>query len=97
MLAGRKLFDAGAYVNSVLFPATPKGEGLLRISLSAIHTDEEIALLLEAFAELKVYLDRFKDPRQQLGYAGEFAWRQVRRGVRAGQVRFGSWIKQVGA
>jgi len=97
LLAGRKLFDAGAYVNSVLFPATPKGEGLLRISLSAIHTDEEIALLLKAFAELKVYLDHFTDPRQQLGYAGEFAWRQVRRGLRAGQVRFGSWIKQVGA
>ena len=44
--------------------------------------------------------DRFEHnqvTRQQLGYAGEFAWRQVRRGVRAGQVRFGSWIKQVGA
>jgi 8-amino-7-oxononanoate synthase len=95
LLAGRKLFDLGVYVNSVLFPATPKGEGLLRISLNAIHTDEEIALLLETFAELKTYLDRFKDPRQQLGYAGEFAWRQVSRGLRAGQVRLGSWIKQI--
>jgi 8-amino-7-oxononanoate synthase len=95
LLAGRKLFDVGVYVNSVLFPATPKGEGLLRISLNAIHTDEEIALLLGAFAELKAYLDRFTDPRKQFGYAGEFAWRQMSRGLRAGQTRIGSWIKQL--
>jgi 8-amino-7-oxononanoate synthase len=95
LLAGRKLFDLGVYVNSVLFPATPKGEGLLRISLNAIHTDEEIATLLGAFAELKMYLDHFKDPRRQLGYAGEFARRQVSRGLRAGQARLGSWIRQI--
>lgn len=96
LLAGRKLFDEGVYVNSVLFPATPKGEGLLRISLNAIHTDEEIDLILDAFAELKTYLVRFRDPRQQLGYAGEFAAKQVRRGFRDGQARFASWMKSVG-
>ena len=97
LLAGRKLFDLGIYVNSVLFPATPKGEGLLRVSLNAIHTDEEIAILLDAFAKLRLYLDRFKDPRQQLGYAGEFAWRQVSRSFRAGQTQLASRIKQVEA
>ncbi len=97
LLAGRKLFDLGIYVNSVLFPATPKGEGLLRVSLNAIHTDEEIAILLDAFAKLRLYLDRFKDPRQQLGYASEFAWRQVSRSFRAGQTQLASRIKQVEA
>ena len=28
LMAGRKLFDAGVYVNSVLYPATPKDEAL---------------------------------------------------------------------
>ena len=46
---GKKLFDAGVYVNPVLPPATPEGECLLRVSLMATHTkaliDEAVEIL----------------------------------------------------
>ncbi len=55
MMAGRKIFDQGVFVNSVVFPAVPKGEGILRITINSIHTEAEIARLLEAFSELRRY------------------------------------------
>lgn len=42
---GKKLFDAGVYVNPVIPPAAPEGECLLRITLMATHTE---ALIDEA-------------------------------------------------
>ncbi|MCM2280758.1 MAG: aminotransferase class I/II-fold pyridoxal phosphate-dependent enzyme [Bdellovibrionaceae bacterium] len=93
LLAGRKLFDEGVYVNSVLYPATPKGEGLLRISLNAIHTDEEIALLMTAFSALKSYLDGYRSPLgPNFSYLKEFAGRQLRRGRRSSS----EWVKKLG-
>lgn len=47
-----KLLAAGAYCNLVLPPATPSGEPLLRISLSAAHNAEQIDAVLQMFADL---------------------------------------------
>lgn len=58
LMAGRKMYDLGYYLNSVLFPAVPKGEGILRVSLTTAHTQEDVDGLILAFAELKRYLHR---------------------------------------
>lgn len=47
------LLDQGIYVNMVLPPATPTGKALLRCSLSASHTREEVEKIGDAFALLK--------------------------------------------
>jgi 7-keto-8-aminopelargonate synthetase-like enzyme len=51
--AGRFLFDAGYYVQSVVFPAVPHGAGVLRIQANANHPPEAIDGLLGALADLK--------------------------------------------
>lgn len=50
--AWRFLFDAGLYVNVAIPPAVPSGQSLLRTSLMATHTDEQIEKMLVAFAAL---------------------------------------------
>lgn len=62
LMAGRKMFDAGIFLNSVLYPAVPLGEGILRISLNSNHTDEQIDHLLSACSELRNYLAKQKNP-----------------------------------
>jgi 8-amino-7-oxononanoate synthase len=47
-----KLLAQGVYVNMVLPPATPDGGALLRCSLSAAHTTEQINKIGDAFAAL---------------------------------------------
>ena len=47
------LLDAGVYANLMVPPATPKGLNLLRISLSAAHTREQIDTMIEAFGQLR--------------------------------------------
>lgn len=47
------LLDRGVYVNFSGPPATPAGVSLLRISLSAAHTKEEIDQVLTVFESLK--------------------------------------------
>ncbi len=47
------LLEAGVYANLMIPPATPKGTNLLRISLSAAHTPEQIAHIVKAFGELR--------------------------------------------
>lgn len=80
LMAGRKLFDEGLYINSVLFPATPRDEGLLRISLNANHTDEQIAHLINAFSSLKIYLNEFYKPwGPNLIYARQIIRRQAKK------------------
>ena len=49
LTAVRRIYDAGVYVNSVLPPATPEGECLLRTSYMASHTE---ALLDEAMDKI---------------------------------------------
>jgi 8-amino-7-oxononanoate synthase len=46
-----KLFKAGVYVNMAVPPGTPKGLCLLRCSVSAAHTTEEIDHIIAIFRE----------------------------------------------
>jgi len=47
----RMLFDRNVFVCPIVHPAVPKGSDRLRTCLMATHTDEDIALVLDAFAE----------------------------------------------
>ena len=47
----RMLFDRGVFVCPIVHPAVPKGSDRLRTCLMATHTDDDIALVLDAFAE----------------------------------------------
>lgn len=46
-----RLLNNGVYVNLVLPPGTPNGRALLRCSVSAAHTPEQIKQICEAFAQ----------------------------------------------
>ncbi len=48
----RGLYEHGIYVNLIFPPATPDGKSLVRISVSAAHTDEQIAKICQAFSAL---------------------------------------------
>ncbi|MBX9580379.1 MAG: aminotransferase class I/II-fold pyridoxal phosphate-dependent enzyme [Gemmataceae bacterium] len=50
--AGRFLFEAGYYVQSVVFPAVPHGSGVLRIQVNACHHPGQVDGLLGALAAL---------------------------------------------
>jgi 8-amino-7-oxononanoate synthase len=47
-----ELLMAGVYVNLALPPGTPGGAFLLRCSLSAAHTPDEVQQIADAFAEI---------------------------------------------
>jgi len=47
------LLANGIYTNLMVPPATPKGLNLLRISLSAAHTPEQIDRIVQAFGQLR--------------------------------------------
>ena len=47
------LLERGVYVNMVLPPATPDGNCLLRCSVSAAHTEEQMAYICKAFTAVK--------------------------------------------
>ncbi|MBI6564007.1 aminotransferase class I/II-fold pyridoxal phosphate-dependent enzyme [Pseudomonas synxantha] len=49
----RALIDQGVYVNLVLPPATPAGVTLVRCSVSAAHTPEQIEQIIQAFLVLR--------------------------------------------
>jgi 8-amino-7-oxononanoate synthase len=46
----KKLLEHGVYANPVISPATPPGRALIRTSLSATHTPEQIDRVIAAFA-----------------------------------------------
>jgi len=46
------LLDAGIYTNLMVPPATPAGLNIVRISLSAAHSDAQISRMIEAFEAL---------------------------------------------
>ncbi len=54
------LLDNGVYVNLAIPPGTPKGECLLRASMSAAHTPEEIDQIIEAYAAVKREVNEFR-------------------------------------
>jgi len=47
------LIENGVYVNLAVPPGTPQSSSLLRISLSAAHTEMDINTILKAFSNLK--------------------------------------------
>ncbi|WP_447971228.1 serine palmitoyltransferase [Nitrospira sp. M1] len=47
------LIEQGVYVNLMLPPATPNGLSLLRCSVSAAHTPEQLTAICDAFTTLK--------------------------------------------
>lgn len=47
------LMDAGIYVNLMIPPATPQGKSLLRISMSAAHTEADVDRIIGAFRDLR--------------------------------------------
>jgi len=49
----RGLLEQGIYVNLVFPPATPGDKSLVRCSVSATHTDEQISKICEAFKNLQ--------------------------------------------
>jgi 8-amino-7-oxononanoate synthase len=51
------LLEQGVYVNLVLPPATPDGGSLLRCSISAGHTPEQVARICEAFTSVRGFAD----------------------------------------
>jgi 8-amino-7-oxononanoate synthase len=46
----QSLLDAGIYTNLMIPPATPAGVSLVRISVSAAHSDEDVAQIVAALA-----------------------------------------------
>ncbi len=47
------LLENGVYVNLAVPPGTPQSSSLLRISLSAAHTEDDVNAIIQKFAELK--------------------------------------------
>jgi 8-amino-7-oxononanoate synthase len=47
------LIEQGVYVNLVLPPASPNGDALVRCSVSAAHTSEQIDRIIQGFAQLR--------------------------------------------
>jgi 7-keto-8-aminopelargonate synthetase-like enzyme len=41
-LAWRTAFERGVYTNAVAYPAVPRGRGVLRLTVMATHTDEQL-------------------------------------------------------
>ena len=50
------LLEQGVYVNLVLPPATPDGSALLRCSMSAGHSTEQVDKIIGAFASLPQFV-----------------------------------------
>ena len=59
--AWRNAFDAGVYVNAVAYPAVPRGQGVLRLSVMATHTAEQLRSAADAVAAA-VHAARGGDP-----------------------------------
>ena len=48
----KDLLKHGIYTNAVILPAVPRGQGMLRTSYIATHTDEQLQRALDMFGEL---------------------------------------------
>lgn len=51
-LMAEALLELGIYVTSFSYPVVPKDKARIRMQLSAAHTDEELELALDAFAQI---------------------------------------------
>lgn len=56
-MACKLLLERGVYVNPVISPATPVGEGLLRTSYTATHTKEQMDYAMKQIKEVLDYLE----------------------------------------
>lgn len=56
VMAWKRLFDTGMYVNVALPPAVPDGQCLLRLSMTARHSEEDIARAADALRNLTLEL-----------------------------------------
>jgi 7-keto-8-aminopelargonate synthetase-like enzyme len=52
LFAWKKTFEAGIYTNCFVPPAAPEGQSLLRTSVIATHTDEQIDRALDILADV---------------------------------------------
>ena len=57
------LFEAGIYVNLALPPGAPNGTCLLRCSVSAKHSSEQIAFIVDAFSKSSAIINPKELPR----------------------------------
>lgn len=48
--AWRTAFDAGVYTNAVAYPAVPRGKGVLRLTVMATHTEDQLRAAAEIVA-----------------------------------------------
>ena len=51
-LAWRALMDEDIYVNVGVFPAVPRGDAILRLSTTAVHTDADVERCIDVFSQL---------------------------------------------
>ncbi|MEM9705238.1 MAG: aminotransferase class I/II-fold pyridoxal phosphate-dependent enzyme [Pseudomonadota bacterium] len=59
-LAWQFLLEQGVYVNMAIPPGTPNSTSLLRLSVSAAHTDDDVTKVIDAYGALA---DAFEDAR----------------------------------
>lgn len=71
LMASRHLTENRVYLNSLIHPSVPQGQGILRIALTAMHSHEHMQTLVEAFTRLREYLALIRHP--MLGPA-HMAW-----------------------
>ena len=69
-----RLIDEGVYTNIAIPPATPNGLSLLRVSVSAAHTEEQIDHALDVMASVGAELGLIAaEPRRAAGAAAGFS------------------------
>jgi len=61
----RGLLEAGVYVNLMLPPATPHGYALLRASLCAAHTEEQLDEIIGVFADVATSMGLIEPQRKR--------------------------------
>lgn len=62
---GKKMFEAGVYVNPVITPACVEGECLLRTTLMATHTEPVIDEAVEIIASVLKEKPNYKKPKRK--------------------------------
>jgi 8-amino-7-oxononanoate synthase len=61
-LLWKALYDAGVYVNVAVHPAVPPGGALVRTSVMATHSDQDIDRALDIFSEVKATFESEHGP-----------------------------------
>lgn len=56
----RKMQERGIHVNTFVRPAVRRGEAVIRLTVCATHTTADLDIAIEAFSDLKPWLDRMQ-------------------------------------